>query len=114
MLKKIKQKIKKSEKIKSYIQHDDFVVEQFKENPEFLKISLEKSFANYVETGDKSYFLYVLQQAAKSRGVSKVAKESGLSRQYLYEIFSEKSNPTLENFGLVLKSLGLKMQLESI
>ena len=108
MLKKIKQKIK------SYIQHDDFVVEQFKEDPKFLKISLERSFANYIETGDKSYFLYVLQQAAKSRGVSTVAKESKLSRQYLYEIFSEKSNPTLENFNLILKSLGLKLQIKAL
>ena len=112
-IKAIKQDIKKKRKINSYERYEDFVVEQFKNDPAFLKLCLKKSFADYINNNDKTYFVGVLQKATKAHGITKIAKETGLSRQHIYDLCSEKSNPTLENFGLVLKSFGLKMYIKS-
>ncbi len=92
--------------------YEDFVIEQFKNDHDFLRLCLKKSFIDYVATDDKSYFLNILQKAVKAYGVSKIADKSGIARQHIYQICSKDSNPSLENFRLILKALGLKISLK--
>jgi len=79
--------------------------------------------ANYLETEeDILYYLeaamegnnpkhisYSLGVVARSKGMSEIAKKSGLGRQALYKALSEDGNPTLETLLAVLNALGLEL-----
>ena len=93
---------------------DSLVVDQFKKDPEFLNLALKRTFREYVQSGDDFFLRETLKQAATAKGITQLAKETGLSRQYLYEMLSEKGNPTLATFRAVLKALGFKMYVRAI
>ena len=57
--------------------------------------------ADAMETGDAAYI-------AKARGMSELAKETGLAREQLYKSLSEGGNPTLKTFLAVVRALGLE------
>jgi probable addiction module antidote protein len=45
----------------------------------------------------------------RGRGMSQLAKESGLSRDALYKAFQPDGNPTLQTLTSVMKALGMKL-----
>ena len=61
-----------------------------------------------LQTGDPAYFAHALGKVAKARGMTKIAREAGLSRGSLYAALSEGGNPTIATLMLVMKSLGLR------
>lgn len=93
---------------------DSYVVERFKKDPEFFKRSLRNALKDVSKTGDEFLLRETLKQAAAAKGITNLAKETGLSRQYLYEMLSEKGNPTIKVFGLVLKAFGYRMVFKPI
>ncbi len=50
-----------------------------------------------------------LGDIARAQGMSKVARESGLSRESLYKALSEDGNPSLATVLKVAKALGLQL-----
>lgn len=50
--------------------------------------------------------------AAKARGMSDIAKQTGLSRESLYKALSGEGHPQFETINLVLKALGLQLRVE--
>ncbi len=46
-------------------------------------------------------------------GLAAVAEEAGLSREALYRALSPKGNPTLKTLLAVLKTVGLRLSVES-
>jgi probable addiction module antidote protein len=93
---------------------DSLAAEEFKRDPEFLKMAVKRNFKEYIKTGDEFFLRETLKQAAAAKGISQLAKETGLSRQYIYEMLSEKGNPTLATFRAVLEALGFKMYVRAI
>ena len=65
--------------------------------------------ADAFETGDPAYIAHALGVVARSKGMSELARETGLSREQLYRSFSEQGNPTLKTMLAVMKALGLDM-----
>ena len=51
---------------------------------------------------------------AKNGGITAIAQKTGLNRQQLYRMFSNKGNPTLKTLHLILKSLGFKLAIEPL
>lgn len=49
---------------------------------------------------------------AKSRGMSDIAKETGLSRQSLYRALGENGNPELITIVEVLQARGVRLNAE--
>jgi probable addiction module antidote protein len=49
---------------------------------------------------------------ARSKGISKIAAETELSRPTIYRTFSEGGNPELSTLLKVLKALGLRLSVE--
>lgn len=47
---------------------------------------------------------------ARAKGMSKVARDAGLSRESLYKAFSETGNPSLATVLKVAKALGLRLR----
>jgi probable addiction module antidote protein len=52
--------------------------------------------------------------AAKARGMTEIAKQTGLSRESLYKALSGDGHPHFETINLVLKALGLRLRVEPI
>lgn len=68
--------------------------------------------ADAFETGDAAYIAQALGIVARAKGMTKIAAETGLSREQLYRSFSEQGNPTLKNTLAVMRALGLVIALQ--
>ena len=99
---------------KKTINYDDYVANRIAKDPEFLKACVKSAFESYKQDQEITYLLDTLKQAAEVKGISKLAAETGLSRQYLYEMLSKKGNPTVKVFELVLKAFGYRMVFQPI
>jgi probable addiction module antidote protein len=60
-------------------------------------------------TEDATYIAHALGVVARARGMTQIAKETGLSREQLYRSFSENGNPTLKTTIAVMKALGVEL-----
>ncbi len=74
-------------------------------SPEAIAIFM----ADALETGDAAYIAKALGVVARARGMSELARETGLSREQLYRSFSEQGNPTLKTMLAVMQALGVDM-----
>ena len=66
------------------------------------------------DPGDGTVICSVLSAIAKSKGMSALARDTGLNRGHLYEALSENGNPSLATVMKVARALGLRLRLESI
>lgn len=69
---------------------------------EAIEIFLNDAFAS----GDAHYIARALGVVARAKGMSRIARETGLAREQLYRSLSENGNPTLETTLAVLKAIG--------
>lgn len=65
-----------------------------------------------MEGNDPKHIARALGDVARSKGMSEIAKKSGLGRQALYRALSEDGNPTLETLLGVLDALGLQLTVQ--
>jgi probable addiction module antidote protein len=59
-----------------------------------------------METNDAKFIASALGVVARAKGMSKIAKRTGLAREHLYKSLSENGNPTLETTLAVMKAIG--------
>jgi|ERR1043166_3191581 probable addiction module antidote protein len=62
--------------------------------------------------GDPAFITHALGTIARARGMSKIAKRSGMSRESLYKALSKKGNPELGTVMRVMQAVGLKLSVE--
>ena len=65
--------------------------------------------ADAFESEDAGYIAHALGVAARAKGMSQIASQTGLSREQLYRSFSENGNPTLKTTIAVMKALGIEL-----
>ena len=65
-----------------------------------------------MEGNDPAHIARALGVVARSKGMTEIAKKSGLGRQALCIALSENGNPTLETLVAVLKALGLELSVQ--
>ena len=82
--------------------------------------------ANYIETvedaayyltaaaegGDAAHLAKAIGDVARARNMSKLARDTGITREGLYKALSGDGNPSLDTAVRVLTSLGLRLSLE--
>jgi probable addiction module antidote protein len=67
-----------------------------------------------LEDPDPHVFLMALRDVADAHGgIGTLAEDSRLNRESLYRMLSESGNPSLTSLAAVLKSLGLRLAVES-
>ncbi len=66
----------------------------------------------WMEDGTPQEIARAIGDVARSKGMSEIAKASGLGRQALYTALSENGNPTLETLTAVLGALGLELTVQ--
>lgn len=62
-----------------------------------------------MEGNDAAHIARALGHVARSKGMTEIARRTGLGRQALYTALSENGNPTLETLLAVLSALGLRL-----
>ena len=65
-----------------------------------------------MEGNDPKHIARALGDVARSKGMTEIAKTTGLGRQALYTALSENGNPTLETLMAVLGVLGLELTVQ--
>ena len=60
-------------------------------------------------TEDPAYIAHAIGIVARAKGMSQIARQTGLSREQLYRSFSQNGNPTLKTTMAVMKALGLEL-----
>jgi probable addiction module antidote protein len=67
------------------------------------------------EAGDDAAFIAAaLGDVARARGMSQLAKETGLGRESLYKALSGEGNPSFGTILKVMHALGLKLQPQAV
>lgn len=61
------------------------------------------------ETADAGYIAHALGIAARSEGMTDIARRTGLSREALYRSLTENGNPTLRSVLAILDAMGLSL-----
>ncbi len=83
-------------------------------------LKTEQDMALYFEAclgddpGDGSLIRAALGDIARARGMSQLARETGLSREGLYQALSAKGNPEFSTVMKVIKALGLKLHAAAV
>ena len=76
----------------------------------------EEMIAEYLsailEEDDADLFIKALGDVAKARGMTHIAKETGLGRESLYKALRSGSNLRYQTVQKVLKALGIKLTAE--
>lgn len=66
------------------------------------------------EDGDDAAFVAkALGVAARAKGMSELARETGLDRASLYKALSDEGNPTFDTIAKVIRALGLRITVKS-
>lgn len=72
--------------------------------------------ANYLdacmEEGDPALITHALGVIARAKGMTQIARETGLGRESLYKALSPEGNPEFATVLKVIKALGLRLHAE--
>jgi probable addiction module antidote protein len=63
-----------------------------------------------LEDGDPALVAAALGDIARAKGMSGIAKETGLGRESLYKALSRDGNPEISTVLKVVKALGLRLR----
>ena len=75
------------------------------------KEAIEAYLEDVLESDDPALIAQALGTIARARGMSKIAKKAGLSRESLYKALSTKGNPEFGTVIRVMQALGLKFSI---
>jgi len=95
---------------KQVVKISKFDAADYLKTPEAIATYLTEAFA----TDDVAYICAALDTIARAKGMSSVAKETGLSRESLYKSFSGSSKPEFDTVRKVLNSFGVKLVVEPV
>ena len=82
---------------------------EYLETPEDMAAYLEAA----LEDGNPAVVTQALGTIARARGMSRIARETGLGRESLYKALSPGGNPEFATVLKVVWALGLKLHAEA-
>lgn len=83
------------------------VAEQL-DSPEEIAAYVEAA----LEDGDPRVIAHALGTVARARGMSDIARQTGLGRESLYKALSPDGKPTLATVLKVVRALGIRLNAE--
>ena len=90
---------------------DLLMIEHLKD-PEFAAEYLRENW-EYQGPEKLELLLQALHRIALARGMTEVARKSGVSRRNLYKMFAENGNPSAKTLLVVMGALGVRMTIDS-
>jgi probable addiction module antidote protein len=93
------------------IAHDEALVKELRENPEFATEYLKAAME---DTDEPEVLLIALRRVAEAQGgMAKVARAAGVERESLYRALSARGNPRWSTLVAVTRAMGLKLTVEA-
>lgn len=86
-------------------------VAEYLRTPEEMAAYLEACIEE--SDGDAAFIAKALGDIARARGMSQVARDTGLSRESLYKALSGERSPGFDTILKVVHALGLKLHAEA-
>src|ERR1700722_12069275 len=80
---------------------------EYLDSREAISAYMEEALA----TDDPAFIAKALGTIARARGMSQIAKKTGLSRESLYKTLSAEGNPEFGTIIRVMHALGLKFSI---
>ena len=88
----------------------DLDIAELLDSEELVKLFLEDVFAE----NDPVLLQRALGYVARSAGMAKIAKKTGLNRESLYKALKEDAHPRFDTIMRVLKAMGFKLMIAPI
>lgn len=89
--------------------------------PEFdmaRQLKSEEDIAAFVtmaiEDGDAAELAHALGVAAKARGMSEIAKKTGITREALYKALKPNAKPRFDTINRVCAALGVRLVAQAV
>lgn len=102
--------IDKKSDVAPSVDHDEAMIAELREDPEYAEAYLQAAFDEIYEPGGIGGFLIALRQVIEARGgVGIIAQRSGLSRQHIYRALSENGNPTIKTLAELTRAANVRM-----
>lgn len=99
-------------KAKTSVSHSRRVIEEPRADPALAREYLKAAVEEIDEPGGREALLVALRHIVEAQGgVGKLAAATGLRRKVLYRALSIHGNPTLKTFLMIVKMLGLRIDL---
>ncbi|QWD74529.1 putative addiction module antidote protein [Polynucleobacter sp. TSB-Sco08W16] len=80
-------------------------------------LKTEKDIAGYLsavlEDGDPALFVAAIGDIAKAKGMTEIAKKSGVTRESLYRALKIEARPRFETVAKVVHALGMKLSVHA-
>ena len=80
-------------------------------------LETEEDMAAYLEAvmeeNDPALMTHALGVIARAKGMSQIARDTGLARESLYKALSAEGNPEFATVMKVIKALGLRLHVEA-
>ena len=78
------------------------------------EIAVAEYMAAVLETNDSDLLLLALGDVARARGMSEIAKQTGLGRESLYKALAPGAKPRFDTIVKVARALGVKFTAKAI
>ena len=92
------------------IETTPFDTADYLDSPEMIAAYLEA----VLEDGDPSLIAAALGNIARAKGMARIARDAGVTRDSLYKSLKEGGNPTISTFIGVLKGLGMGLSVHPL
>jgi probable addiction module antidote protein len=76
------------------------------------EVAIAEYMTAVLETEDADLLLLALADIARAKGMSQVAKDSGLGRESLYKALSPGAKPRFDTVVKVARALGVRLSAE--
>lgn len=87
------------------MQFTEFDAAEYLTDEETIAIYLTDALTN----GSEEEFILALRNVARARGITQLAKDTGLARESLYKTLSGESKPRFETINKIAAALGLNV-----
>jgi len=87
------------------LQTTKFDIQDHLKTPEERAAYIEAAF----EDGNPALIAHALGDIARAEGMTKVAKDAGVTREALYKALSDKGDPKLSTLLGVMRALGIRL-----
>ena len=92
----------------------DVEEEYFRNHPDEIDDYLKICFDEYAEDGCASALLSSLRVICRVKGISEIARETGITRNGIQKALSEEGNPKFENINSILRAMGYRLTPEKL
>jgi probable addiction module antidote protein len=77
-------------------------------------VAIQTYMDEALATGDPAFVAFALGTVARARGMARVAKKAGLSRESLYKALNRDGNPGFATVMRVMEALDLSLSVQPV